>query len=371
MKRVATWSVVVALALLVGANVLRPRDRRPYTRTTFGEMPAGYGALYDLFTEIGLPAMRLYDSPDTLPREATVWWIGPEEPCGGRHLQATWDARTWVEAGGTAVVLLPTFGGDTCALGPDLALPERQWRVPELRERTVRAAVDGTLVPSPRTLDRRAGVHVFRGAGEWSAVASAGNAPVVLERVLGAGRVAVVSDASIFSNADLDRADASVLAVDLVRRYGAPAIDERAWAPRMSGSAIAYLVSSPALGVFVGLLLLGVTIVWLGATLPPRRLASQVAKPIGLDGFVESLATLYARTRDFGGVLERYRALTLRRIRRELGLPLDTPTAAVLERLRRRGPVPAILRAETLTADEATLRSSVGALDSFVQEVIR
>jgi hypothetical protein len=87
------------------------------------------------------------------------------------------------------------------------------------------------------------------------------------------------------------------------------------------------------------------------------------------------LASLYARSRDTARLGERYRELTLARLRRHFGLPAETPAPQIVERLRRdRRLAPALLRALTdpePPVTEAALRAQARRLDALVKEAVR
>jgi hypothetical protein len=74
-------------------------------------------------------------------------------------------------------------------------------------------------------------------------------------------------------------------------------------------------------------------------------------------------------------VAERYRELTLARLRRHFGLPAETPAKMIVERLRRdRRLSPELLGslAEVETPrGEAALRAQARRLDALVKEAIR
>ena len=108
----------------------------------------------------------------------------------------------------------------------------------------------------------------------------------------------------------------------------------------------------------------------------PGAASTEVDLPApALDRFVASLASLYARSRDKGRVAERYRELTLARLRRHFGLPAETPARIIVERLRRdRRLSPELLgsltEAET-PRGEAALRAQARRLDALVKEAVR
>src|SRR5207245_6297700 len=91
--------------------------------------------------------------------------------------------------------------------------------------------------------------------------------------------------------------------------------------------------TSPALLVFCGLALTGVLFTWQGNLVPPRALPGPETDTPGLDAFVDSLAALYAGTRDHARVLERYRELAAARLRRPFGMPPAPPVGVLAERL--------------------------------------
>ena len=108
----------------------------------------------------------------------------------------------------------------------------------------------------------------------------------------------------------------------------------------------------------------------------PRRSIDAADPPApALDRFVASLASLYARSRDQGRVAERYRELTLARLRRHFGLPAETPAKRIVERLRRdRRLSPALLACLTEPEPprgEAALRAQARRLDALVKEAVR
>src|SRR5204863_70103 len=74
---------------------------------------------------------------------------------------------------------------------------------------------------------------------------------------------------------------------------------------------------------------------WQGNLVPPRALPGPGTDTPGLDAFVDSLAALYAGTRDHARVLERYRELAAARLRRHFGMPPETPVGVLAERLAR------------------------------------
>lgn len=396
-------SAVGAVVVLIGLGLFALPDEREATATSFGKVPGGYGAFYDLLAESGLPVARSYAVPEDLDPAETVWWIAPEGLCADPDAEepATASAALirFVEAGGTAVIL---WGAGSCDEFAGLPLPPRSERPdsdgPEAaspsaegegaagqrsaRQRRrdaffTRVAQHVTVsgVATPRRLDmRRARVFGELPAG-FQAIARLGGEPFAAERAVGPGRLILVADSAFLENRTLDRADAAPLAGDFVRRYGAPLLDERQHGLRLPDGALRYLLASPARWVFLGLAVLGLLIFWWGGALqvaPPP--APETPAP-SLAAFVGSLARLYRRSGDIGSVADRYRRLTLARVRRHFGLRPEADPDAILARLENRLPLSAetrsLLSGARTARDPRALRQLVRELDQWALEVCR
>ena len=418
MKPALRWSMLAALCLLSLLGVLLSQDNREFSPTTLGAVPPAYGALFDLLAELGVPVSRTYALPQTLPADATVWWIAPESLCGpqvSKRDDATqrtesessagdaWSGLPWLQAGGTAVVFLkPRNEHAACESIAGVALPQRVGgyepqptdttaepadKNPEAKHRRGKRALAewfqtvptraqelaGRVSDKGRRLET-AGLASFENGNDWEIAASLDGRPFVLERRVGSGRLVVAADAAVLRNAWLDHADNAPFALDLVRAYGTPRFDERDHGLRIENSAVRYIASSSALPLFLGLTLLGLFFVWRAQALPGRVLTSVEPRLPSLETFVESLAALYTTTRDYGRVCEQYRELTAARLRRHFGLPPETPRQLLLERLRTRRVSASAL--EHMTGDRqvdnaAGLQAAVRALDELVREAVR
>jgi len=377
MRASARASAVGAFVLLLIIGTFAAEDTRPASPTSFGTVPGGYRALFDLLSELGFPVTRAYAEPDADTPPATRWWVDSRPLC--RPGAETWPGDAWVRSGGTAVVFLPwTSGEGECRLAEDLAVPRRfpaatsQWRIDiggaegHVETQHVTGDLGSRALEAPPLL-------AFADGKDWSVRASVEGRPLVLERGLGRGLLVLVADALFLRNAWLDRADAAPLALALVGAYGVPAFDEHELGPRVRRSAAAYLLTSRAVAVFLGLALTGILFAWQGALVPARQVADVDPSAPRIDAFVDAVAALYARTGDHPRVLESYRALTAGRLRRHLGLPPDTPVAALVRRLARdprieRRALDLLVGGEA-AEDERGLRAAVGALDALVRTV--
>jgi len=422
-KRLRSY-LVAGLAVLVVAGLLLPQSGGERSPSSFGSTPTGTRALHDLLDELDLSAGRSLEPVARLPERGTVWWIAPDGVCDSRIAASggvdildpeavSWPARAWIEAGGTAVVFLDANepGRIPCDAIAGIGLPERKPSRgrsgsegvargtpsdPPPADAGVEAetvVVSGPLTPSPRRLAGD-GIMVFEETLDWFEAASVSALPpggsrgetesaspvggagaFVLEREWGAGRLVAVADARFTRNQWLDSEDAAPLAVDLVRRYGIPLIDEREHGFISETSAVRYLVSSPAWPVFVGLLLLGVLFAWWGTALPARSVEEFDPETPTLATFVDSMAALYSRSRDHSRLLERYRELTAARLRRHFGISPEVPVAALAERIERDRQV-ALGALQSLTdrrrVDGAReLAAAARELDELVREVTR
>ncbi len=397
MIRVRT--LVAAFAVLGLLGLLLPDDSRQLGATSFGTVPSGHRALFELFVALGWPVARSYAPAEMLAPTESVWWVEPQGLCGeaehepGPGPRPERSLARFVEAGGTALVALPgrptLFVGSAtpCAVLAGLPLPPLDLpaleqvgeetldsRLPTLDGEAVAQWVDGEVLASPRLLELSP-LATFTGepAEPWRVVARLEGRPFVLETALGRGRLAVIADASFLRNQSLDRADAAPLAVDLARRYGLDRLDEHTHGLRFEApGALAYLAGTPALPLFASLALLGGLFFWWGSARPaPLPATPPSARAPALEGFVAPLAALYGRSRDHGRLAERYRALSLARLRRHHRLPPQTSDAQVLERLGRSGLDPTSLSRLGTPARARSvgeLRRVVRRLDAVVEE---
>jgi hypothetical protein len=362
------WTLVAAFVTLALLGLVLRDDPRKLGATSFGYVPSGHRAVFELFAGLGWPVARSYGPPELLLPQSSAWWIEPRGLCdslpdddgpGSRPSGQGHSLVTFVERGGTAVVALsarPTLFGSAVApcerLG-GVTLPPRDLPSPASQEagseeeaapggseREVRTQrVEGDLGGGPRDLELPELVAFVRESeDEWQVRARVDGRALVLERVLGQGHLVVVADATFLRNGWLDAGDAAPLAVDLARAYGLDTLDERAHGLRYDDpDALAFLAASPAAPLFVGLALLGALVFWWGTARPaPLPAAPSTVAPT-LEGFVASLAALYGSSRDYTQVAERYRELSVARLRRHFGLPSDTRAGSVLTRLRRQG----------------------------------
>lgn len=385
MSRGARWSLLALAVLLAGAGMLRPDPRRELSPTTFGTAPVGYQAVFELFTELGLPVLRSYDPPGDLPADATVWWIEPDGVCRSERTSSEqdagleyWAGEEWIAEGGTAVVLLAPSNRveEQCTSIAGIAVPKQtDVAAPSLHHtRAVAQAVTGPLVPQPRHIEA-AELSTFTEAGSAEVLAQLSGQPFVLQHRLGQGRLVLVGDAHIVSNHWLDRADAAPLAMDLVRAFGVPRFDERTHGLHRERAPLRFLARSAALPALAGVLILALLFVWHGHALPPRGEARPTAGAPTLATFVDSLARLYAGTADYARVLVRYRELSVARLRRHFKLPPETPLPTVIDRLARSRRVAperlALLEPGSAVASAAELRAAVAAIDAVVEEAMR
>ena len=393
----ATRSAIAAAVLLLIVGMLLPDDSERLTPTSFGVYPHGHRAVFELLTELGFPIRRSFAPPDRITAGSAVWWIAPDGLC--------FELTDFLEQGGTAVVFPPR----DCSRIGSLEIPgrgrccdsddadesgEEEAEEPEDEEPTEPDPFDRWLAGDfsvdgpPTELQRLEGepgpgrreldaprLRRFSETGDFEVRAWLDGDPFILEKPLGGGTLVLVGDATFLTNGFLDHADAAPLVVDLATHYGVDLLDEFAHGMHRGRHPISYLARSSALPVFAGLALLGLLALWRGSTLPGRSLEAVDLPAPALDRFVASLASLYARSRDQGRGAERYRELTLARLRRHFGLPAETPAEGIVERLRRdRRLSPEQLRTLTEPEEprgEAALRAQARRLDALVKEAVR
>lgn len=381
----ARWSLLALCLLLLLIGLAQPDPQRELGGTTFGTTPNGYGAVFDLFTALGLPVARSYEPPRALPADATVWWIEPEGVCRSSRESTEddagvedWSGEEWIAAGGTAVVFLAAAdsGDGPCTSIAGIEVPARTSAATPSGRRAapVSQAVSGSLSARPRRIEAP-DLRAFTEAGSGEVLASLIDRPFVLQYHLGSGKLVLVADAQVLRNQWLDRGDAAPLAVDMVRAFGVPQFDERSHGLHHERAPLRFLVASAALPALVGVLVLGLLAVWHGQAMPPSRAADDAAAAPTLAAFADALARLYAGTGDHARVLVRYRQLTAARLRRHFSLPPETPLPAVLDRLTRTRRVAAeqlaVLSDERPVASAAELQAAARALDAALEEATR
>ncbi len=404
MSRGAKLSLLALFVVLSLIGAFTQDDTLQLTNTSYGNRPEATGGLFELLAALDFEVARNAGPLGQLAPGATAWWIDPVGVCEASkeeeededRIQADWTALGWIEKGGVALVFLTpksaceSIAGlalpvrnpdvdippDVEAVLPDEANPEEEpvlarafEPLPEESQWEVRwdeGSPRALAIPELRS---------FRDAGEWRARAMVMGQPFVLERTVGEGRLVVVADSRFLWNGWLARADAAPLAVDFVRRYGDPILDERTHGLRTHQSTFGALATSSAVGVMAGLATLGVLFAWRGSALGLRTLPEEEFATPTLGGFVDSLASLYAQSQDYQSVFERYREITAARLRRLFGLASDAPPAVLAEKLRRQGSLsPAritLLNDGQGVASSRQLEIAMAELDALVEETNR
>ena len=325
-------SIAAVLLILLGVNLwLRPNNDSLRSQTSFGVLPSGYKAAYDLLSELHFPIARSYLRPNELPATHPMWFVDPSFMDPGQR-GAGDDAREllkWIRSGGTAVVFGSRYSlWKRLEIAPELSSPDPGKAEVEM--------VRGDFARLPRML-YISGLLYFAATPKDARVRlSFDGVPFALEVPLGKGRLIAVADDRFLINANLDQADASLLLVDLARALGAPTFDEHFHGLAAPSSPIWSIVYSRAmLPILVALL---AALVWMSAqrVWPRRTLADMREGPDPqVASFIESLGVLYSRASDPAAVFKAYRAGFLRRLRRQISARPDLPDDAVMERLAR------------------------------------
>jgi hypothetical protein len=182
-------------------------------------------------------------------------------------------------------------------------------------------ALAGSLVrctsgcESERSLDMR-GLRVFASSVRQAATVRAEVAgyPFVVEQAIGDGRLVAVADGRPLSNQQVGYAGGSLLALDLVRTYGVPDIDETTHGLGESASLLAVLgPERTVLLALASLVLASASILYL-RRLPPRSIDEPPQPEPTLHAFVHSLATLYRNSTDYAAIFAAYRHGALQRM---------------------------------------------------------
>jgi hypothetical protein len=304
-------SAGVVLVILTGVNLwVRPDFELQLSPTSFGVGPDGYKAAFDLASELGVPVMRSYVSPKQQPLNRQIWMVSPSL-LGTDSTGGDTDARElldWVRSGGTAVIL-----GGTGS----------HWKRLEINAGTVAGTehtlISGDFAPVVRRLSVSGLLH-FEGTGKDARVRlRADNTPFAFERKLGKGRLIAIADDRFLRNANLGIADNSLLFMDLMRRFDAPALDEHCHGMVEDVSLVRVVATSRAMLPLCAGFILAVAWIFAQNSWPRRMLAGDPEGPQpSLVSFVESLGVLYSRASDPQAAFRAYRSGFLRRLRRQM-----------------------------------------------------
>lgn len=164
----------------------------------------------------------------------------------------------------------------------------------------------------------------------------AGYGSMLVDYAYGRGRVVVMSDPYVVSNAGINRADNLFLAVNLVGR-GRVLFDEFHQGYGGGGNeALAYFRGTPVVWLFAQGALVALALVWTRGRRFARPLpAPSVDRRSKLE-FVSSMAELQQRARAYDLALENVYARTRRALARYGGLPPTAPPERIAERVASR-----------------------------------
>ena len=166
-----------------------------------------------------------------------------------------------------------------------------------------------------------------------------GEGALVVDYAYGRGRIVVLSDPYVASNAGLNRADNLFLATNVVTggRAGRVAFDEfHQGYGQTQNQVFAYFRGTPILWMFAQAALVALAVVWTRG----RRFARAVPVPSAdrrskLE-FVASMAELQQRARAYDLAVENIYQRTRRALARYAGLPASAPSAQLAERVAAR-----------------------------------
>jgi hypothetical protein len=363
LSRRMIWLAAAAAALLMAVNLwMAPNQSLQASPTTFGVTSDGYKAAYLLLSELSFPVSRSYVPPGSLSRNTTLWLVSPlfldPKNTAGDHTAK--ELTEWVRAGATAVV----FGG-----------PKSEWKRLGIKRTTASSADPATVISGewarlPRSI-KVPGLVYFGNADDHARVRlSAGKAPFAIELPLGSGKLIAIADDRFIRNSNLAESDDSVLLTDLAHALGPVTFDERCHGlaePVSIFAAIAY--SRAMLPLAMGFILVAL---WAAEQRSwPQRTLPGPAEGISpsIVAFVESLGTLYSRTRDPAAAFNAYRSGFLHRLRREMSPRAEVPEQLLMARIERDRSISDDTRrwlaGDTLPKNESELVGAVRAIESY------
>lgn len=325
-------AALVLVLLLALARSSQEHRAQPSTPTSYDTGRYGYRALYDLLEREGIRIARFTRNHHFLDRHVGTLIVARSAYGAASDEVSRNDVlnlKDWVHRGGVLVVLAPPYGDayDTL-LG-----------IPSSRAARVRSQAAVPFDPSPTAQ----GVSSIAGdfADEFALGASLKALPMLVTKSgivamhyrLGSGAVVAFTDYSIFSNANLDRADNARFAVQLFAGLPAPvAFDETIHGYGTQQSLWGALPGPVHVSLYLIVFALLVSIagnLW--------RFAPPLAGPREIErdssAYITSMANLLARAHASGKALRDDADSALRAVRRALGLSERTTIATVLARL--------------------------------------
>jgi hypothetical protein len=348
------------MALLLFINLwIERKTSLDNSATSLGVGIVGYKAAYDLLHELNFPVGRSYLRPNRVPQDRVLWMVMPDflNPQATLTDTDVNDLKSWISAGGVAVVM---------------GTADSQWDRLDFDETVatgdVTSSVKGDFARSALTISIEGLAHFDKADSDTRIRLLSDGQPFALERKIGGGKLIAIADGRFVLNSNLDKADASVLVVDLARALGAPDFDEYSHGLVASESAFA-LFSNPRLLILLALASL-TALLWIAQqhSWPARTPRVQEGPAPSLDSFVESLGVLYAQSNDPNAVFGAYRASFLRRARRQLSPRFEISEHSAIERLARDRALSDEIRlwlaGNRSPANEAELVQAVRALES-------
>ncbi|MGB0062774.1 DUF4350 domain-containing protein [Candidatus Binatus sp.] len=354
------YLILALMLVLLGINVWIERSKSlDNSETSLGVGVDGYKAAYDLLHELHFPAGRSYVRPVHVPHDHVLWMVMPDflNPEARLTDADVNDLKEWIKAGGVAVVM-----GDVASQWDRLGLDATA----KAGETT--SLIKGDFATGGLTIPIE-NLAYFKSAEKDARVRlNSDGRPFALEKKMGGGKLIAIADGQFIFNSNLDKADASVLLVDLVREIGTPDFDEYSHGLVASESAFA-LFSNPQLLILLAIASI-TALLWIAQqhSFPARGLRDEQCPAPSLDSFVDSLGVLYSRSNDPIAAFNAYRASFLRRARRQLSPKIELSEQSAIDRLARDRSLSeedrAWLQGNKSPTNEAELVRAVRALES-------
>lgn len=322
---VAALAVVLVVAL---AKALHPQAA-PSVPSSYDTGRYGYAAYRDLLLREGL-RVRRFERDHYFLRESNLQTLILAQPSGGVTRNDVLALKAWVSGGGHLIVLAPPYGGRLDALA---GIPASK----PLAKPAARAYPFSALLPQTRGVQSVTGS--FADVFAWNASRKAVPLLAMTQGIaamtypLGAGRVTLLTDAGVFSNARLSNAGNAQFAVQILGPHpGAIAFDETVqgygsgqslWAALPKASRIGAVLAAFAVLVAI----LG-NVLRFAPPVPPARVSERDSS-----AYITSMANLLARAGARRKALHDAGASALQSVRRAAGVSERTPLRAFLARV--------------------------------------
>jgi hypothetical protein len=207
--------MLLTLLMLLVPGGTRQAQSPANPGSTYEAAPDGVKAAFRMLGRLGYPVERSTRRLGDGEMSRLLFMIAPERAVTEEHDVV--ELLSWIEDGGTLVYVPSPYSPNASRLHEDFGISVDYH--PSLGYAPRRIALDPSLLPArTAAVNGRHVVRAAKGVEPLRPLALDGGA--LVERAIGAGRIIVVADATLFGNVGLREADNALLLATICQRYG-------------------------------------------------------------------------------------------------------------------------------------------------------